>query len=164
MIRIKNWLDIASAFFVVCLLMGVGSASASSALDKIDDFSTVGELSKNNNLPIVLLVEQSGCRYCEIVSEEFLHPLQNSKRFRDKAIFRRISLDSGETITSLDETDITTAAFCDDYGAKFTPTVLFLDGDGKTLTPKILGMSSRDFYGYELERSILKAYDSLRIQ
>lgn len=160
MIRFKNF---ARALLAVCLLVVISSTKATSALDKIDDFSTVSELSKSNNIPIVLLVEQSGCHYCEIVSEEFLQPLQQSNRFKDKAIFRRISLDSGETITGLNKTDITTDAFCEEYGAKFTPTVLFLDSDGNTLTQKILGMSSRDFYGYELERSILKAYDSLRM-
>ena len=163
MIRFKNQLVFARAFLAVGLLLVIGTAKATSVLDKIDDFSTVSELSKNNNIPIVLLVEQSGCRYCEIVSEEFLHPLKNSIRFKDKAIFRRISLDSGETITGMNKADITTDAFCEAYDAKFTPTVLFLDSNGNTLAQKILGMSSRDYYGYELERSILKAYDSLRM-
>ena len=148
----------------ICLLNVTVQAAASSSLTKIDDFSIVGELSKKDNIPIVVLIEQSGCQYCDIVSEEFLGPLQKSKRFQDKALFRRISLDYGETITSLNNIDITTDAFCESYNAKFTPTVLFLDGNGNTLAQKILGMSSRDYYGYELERSILKAYDSLRMQ
>ena len=164
MIRSKNLLVFAWPFLAVLLLLVFNNAKATSALAKIDDFSSVSELSLTNNIPIVLLIEQSGCHYCEIVSEEFLHPLQNSNRFKDKAIFRRISLDSGETITSLNNTDITTDAFCEEYGAKFTPTVLFLDGNGNSLTQKILGMSSRDYYGYELEKSILKAYQSLNLQ
>lgn len=133
---------IVRTFVFVFFLVVFITARATSALLKIDDFSTVGELSKSSKLPIVLLVEQTGCRYCEIVSEEFLYPLQNSERFKDKAIFRRISLDAGETITGLNKSDITTDAFCDEYGASFTPTVLFLDGNGNALTDKILGMSS----------------------
>ena len=151
-------------FLVIGVLCVIGTVQASSTLTKIDDFSALSEYSKNNNLPIVVLVEQTGCRYCEIVSEEFLQPLQNSERYKNKVIFRRISLDSGETITGLNKIDITTDAFCEEYGAKFTPTVLFLDSDGNLLTEKLLGMSSRDYYGYELEKSIHKAYDSLKIQ
>jgi hypothetical protein len=80
-------------------------------------------------------------------------------RFKDKAIFRRISLDSGETIIGPDHNEMTTYAFSDAFDATFTPTVLFLDGNGRPLTENLLGISSRDYYGYDLERSILEAYD-----
>ncbi len=162
--KINYQQPISRSFLFIFFLVVFMSARASSALLKIDDFSTLSELSKSSKLPIVLLVEQTGCHYCDIVSEEFLNPLQNSERFRDKAIFRRISLDFGETITGLNKIDITTDAFCEDYGASFTPTVLFLDGNGNSLTDKILGMSSRDYYGYDLENSIHKAYNTLRTQ
>ena len=149
---------------LACFLPVAGNANAVSDLIKMNDFSTVGELSKSKNIPIVVLVEQSGCQYCEIVSEEFLYPLQKSRRFKDKAIFRRISLDTGETIIGPDLDEMTTDAFCGAFDATFTPTVLFLDGDGEPLTEKILGMSSRDYYGYDLEQSIMNAYDRLRTQ
>lgn len=139
------------------------SLQANSSLPKIDDFSVVSELSKLNNTVIVVLVEQTGCRYCEIVSEDFLYPFHKFGQYKDKAIFRRISLDRGEMIKDIDQAKLATDAFCEKYGANFTPTVLFLDSKGNSLTEKILGMSSQDYYGYNLEKAIEKAYNTMRI-
>ena len=135
--------------------------NAASVLPKLENFSVDSQLAKEKNLAIVVLVEQTGCQYCEIVSEEFLYPFHKFGLYKDKAIFRRISLDRGETITDLDRIKLSTETFCEKYGANFTPTVLFLDDKGNSLTQKILGMSSQDFYGYKLEKSIEKAYQQM---
>jgi hypothetical protein len=56
---------------------------------------------------------------------------------------------------------ISTEQFGVSYGASFSPTVLFLDGHGKQLADKLIGMNGRDYYGYYLGRSIDQALASI---
>ena len=52
--------------------------------------------------------------------------------------------------------------FADRYDVKVTPTVVIVDGEGKPLAPKILGLNSIDFYGAYLDQAIDLSYASLR--
>ena len=40
------------------------------------------------------------------------------------------------------------------YGARLTPTVLFLDGRGRELTKPMIGINTVEFYGYYLDAAI----------
>jgi hypothetical protein len=65
----------------------------------------------------------------------------------------KISIDEGELIGSADG-NISTRDFLRGYDAGFTPTVLFLDADKNQLIEKMVGLTTPDYYGYYLEKSI----------
>ena len=154
-------------FFVLTLALGcLGFAEAQPPKQQvalISDWQVVSAKALDNNLPIVLLVEISGCRFCKIVKKEFINPLANSERFKDKVIFGRISLDPGQMIIDGDGVNIDTDEFCARYAAAFTPTMVFLDGAGKQLTKNLIGMSGRDYYAYYLEQRIEESIEALQL-
>jgi thioredoxin-related protein len=153
----------ASAALCMALTITVNAKSAkSAALPILVNWSELPVSVIENKKPIVLLVEQSDCPYCERVKDGFLHPLVLSGDFVNEVHFMRISIDPGEYLRDLNNKDIETTEFCGLYDANFTPTVLFLDGQGKQITEKIVGISSDDYYGFYLERSIKKAITALQ--
>ena len=151
-------------FFLLCLVcLGIAEAKPTkqeAAL--ISDWRVVRSEALDNNLPIVLLVEISDCRFCKIVKKEFINPLAASQHYKDKVIFRRISLDPGQMIIDGDGFNADTDDFCAHYKALFTPTILFLDGAGKELTKTLVGMSGRDYFGYYLEQRIDESIKALQ--
>ena len=152
-------------FFLLALAWsGLAEAQATKQqVELIADWRAVSSKALNNNVPIVLLVEISDCRFCEIVKKEFINPLAISKRYQDKVIFSRISLDPGQMIIDQDGSKTDSKDFCTRYEALFTPTIVFLDGAGNQLATNLIGMSGRDYYGYYLERQIEESIKALQL-
>ncbi len=158
-------------FFALCFsLIGLGQITVAQAnsvkqeVQLVTDWQELSVKALEQNLPIVMLVEISSCRFCKTVRNEFLNPLSISKRYQDKVIFSRISLDSGQTIIGIDGNITDTHSFCANYEAVFTPTIVFMDGRGEQLTKNIVGISSNDYFGYYLEKEIEKSIASLQAE
>jgi len=113
------------------------------------------EASKANSLMLVIATV-GDCVYCEVVKEEFLKPLMASGELDGVAIVRELPLD-GLDITDLEGRMVEPVDIGNRYGARFSPTVFFLSPDGKVLHEPIVGLQSRDFYGFYLEKAIAKA-------
>ena len=153
-------------FFLLLYPAWSGLAEAQATKQQVDliaDWQVISSKALGNNLPIVLLVEISDCRFCEIVKKEFINPLAISQRYQDKVIFSRISLDPGQTIIDSDRSRTDTVSFCARYEARFTPTIVFLDGEGNQLIKNLVGMSGRDYYGYYLEQGIEESIKVLQL-
>jgi hypothetical protein len=48
-------------------------------------------------------------------------------------------------------------AFARRYGAEVMPTLLFLDGKGRELADRIVGISNIEYYGFYLDKAIASA-------
>lgn len=154
------------AFLIGCHVMAEtkeqdDSHQIDQKIELAEDWQTISQHADTTNSPIVVLLERSNCSYCEVVRNEFLNPLSRSKRYKKKIVFARISLDQGQQLVNRSGELTTSEQFAKQYGSNFTPTVLFLDGQGNQLAEKIIGMSGRDYYGYYLEQGIDKALASL---
>ena len=135
--------------------------SVDSKIELIENWQSLSRNALETNLPIVVLLERSNCSYCEVVRKEFLNPLSKSARYKNKIVFARVSLDDGQQLINRLGEMISTEQFANQYGSKFSPTVLFLDGQGKQLADKLIGLSGRDYYGFYLEQGIEKALSSI---
>ena len=78
-----------------------------------------------------------------------------------RAVFAKISIDSGETIVNEVGQETPTREFLKSYTASFTPTVLFLDADKQELADAMVGLSTPDYYVYYLEKSIEEAISKI---
>ena len=108
--------------------------------------------------PLVILVTLPGCPFCEVVRRSYLLPAR---------------ADSGLQAWQLDVTDRTTpligfngqpttaALQAKAWKATFTPTVLFLGGQGQALAERLVGIAVPDFYGAYLEQRLATARKSL---
>lgn len=107
---------------------------------------------------VVLMVSQQNCSYCVRVKEQFLIPLQNS---RNAPPIRILSLSQLQTVIDFDGTERDAKEIAKRYGARFTPTLLFVDAQGNSLHEPIVGLNTPDFYGYYLDQAIEQSRNAL---
>jgi hypothetical protein len=68
-----------------------------------------------------------------------------------------LSLDQAGALTGFDGQPITAEEFAQQYKAQITPTLLFLDADGREISERRIGISNLELYSQYLQRSIDKA-------
>lgn len=110
-------------------------------------------MSKNAK-PIIVFVSQTGCEYCRLLRERVLHPLVRSGELQSKAVLREVSLDTGYELDDFYGQQVTGQTFAARYSVDVTPTLLFLDTDGKAIAEAIVGTGNIEFYEVYLNRSI----------
>lgn len=126
-------------------------------MDTIDNWKAVAESARRGRMPVVILIDQADCPYCRVVEGEFFSAILAGGEFDNKAVFGKISLDPGEYITLSDGDRVPTRDFLQPFTTGLTPTVIFIDADGNELVERMIGLTTPDFYGVYLERSIRKA-------
>lgn len=136
-------------------------ATASVPIPLLDSLAETAAHAREKGLVSVVLLTLPDCSSCEYVKTRHLMPLQSS--LKGKALLREIVL-SDQSLVDYDGTTTTAEEFALRYGANFAPTVLFLDADGKRLSKSLVGLSSRDFYGFYLEKSIDNSFKKMKQQ
>ena len=107
--------------------------------------------------PLVLLVSLPGCPYCELVRRNYLAPL----RAQGLAAFQITVTDRKTVVQDFSGKPSTGADIASAFNAQFTPTVMFLNPQGKEIAERIKGMNSPDFYGAYLDERLVMARKAL---
>lgn len=121
------------------------------------DFRSDAIQAQTRKLPLIVIISQSDCSYCQWLKREIIRPMLASGSYTDKAIVRELLLDAGETVLDFDGKKIATGVFASRYQEWLTPTLLFLDAEGQELVKRMRGINSVDFYGFYLDKSIDQA-------
>ena len=132
-------------------------------MQRIDNWQEVSARASAEKTPIVVMVDQEDCPYCERAEEEFFSALLANETWRNRAIYGKISLDYLETIIDKNGASIATRKFLKPYKADLTPTVLFLDSEGRELSERIIGLPTPDYYLFYLEQAIDHAWQALNL-
>lgn len=118
-----------------------------------DDFSQLGKIARDEHKIILLEVSASDCEYCELLEEEFLKPMLRSGDYQN-VLIRKIDMDGDQAIKDFSGNTKDPADLSYQLKVKLTPTLLFFDGFGNELAPRILGINSLDLYGGYLDNAI----------
>jgi thioredoxin-related protein len=138
-----------------CGLFMLSSLQASEVeIPVLQDLRADGQTSQQKQLPIVVLFSATHCGYCSIIKEEFLRPMLISGDYTDKAMIRVIEIDSSDDLVDLNGQSISAEAFADRYDIYLTPTLAFFDAQGNELAPRIVGVTTVDYYGGYLDEAI----------
>jgi thioredoxin-related protein len=126
------------------------------------DLQAVGQEAKQRQLPILIMFSRQGCPYCDVVREEFLKPMLRSGDYTDRVIMLEIHSDGHAQLRDFDGTIIKAEALAHRYRASFAPTVVFLNYQGKELVERLIGITTRDFYGGFLDEAIDRSLQRVR--
>ena len=154
-----------SLFLLLCFISVGGSARTPGRigdLTAVRDFAALGEEARQRRLPILLSVSQAYCPFCAKLKEEILRPMLISGDYEDKVLIREFFMDSGETVRDFAGNTKPAGRFADGYRVWVTPTLLFLDQDGRELNPRILGINTPEMYGYYVDEAIESSLLRLR--
>lgn len=129
---------------------------------EVKDFSKIARLSTEKRIPLLLMFSSEYCAYCVRVERDFLMPMEISGDYTQRVLIRKMKIDYGNRVRDFDGKMVDADEFADRYNVSVTPTVVFLDGHGRQLAPKRVGLMTPDFYGGYLDESIDTALDMLR--
>lgn len=106
--------------------------------------------------PLVVMVSLEGCVYCRMVREQYLVPLA-----REGLAVVQVDWRSNEPLQSFSG-----AGTHDEqvraWKIRMAPTLLFLGLGGREAAPRLVGMSSADFYGAYLDARLEQARKAAR--
>lgn len=153
-------------FCAVMLLSAIAgqhtTLASADGIRAVDNLAQAGQTSQQQGIPTVVFVSREACPYCRTLRDEILLPMQRADKFENRAILVEVSLDRVEPLTGFDGSPATAQAFGDLYQAQITPTLLFLDPQGREISKRIVGISNLELYGYYLQESIDTALRSIR--
>lgn len=149
-------------FTLLFTLVTVGPATADSvSMIQVTDLRDEARAASANNLVLVLEFSSEYCSFCRKLEELFLLPMQRNAEYDTKILIRSVSLDSYETLVDFDGRSLSTAEFASRYEVSLTPTLLFLNAEGRELSEKLVGIWSEDFYGGFIDNRIDEARERL---
>ena len=123
-------------------------------IPSLRNLQTDAQTSQQQQLPIVVLFSASYCGFCSIVKDDFLRPMLISGEYTNKAMIRVIEIDSSDDLMDLNGQAISAEAFADRHNISLTPTLAFFDAQGNELAPRMVGVTTVDFYGGYLDQAI----------
>jgi thioredoxin-related protein len=146
---LKNWIICLSFLVTPCVY-------AISLLEPVDDLSRIAEESRESKRVVIVLVTQPDCSFCEYVKSHHIEPMLRNGTLENTAVVRELDL-AGISFTDFSGNSISPGQFALRYDAEFSPTLLFFSANGDQLHEPIIGVGSRDYYGYYLEKAIEKS-------
>jgi thioredoxin-related protein len=162
----KKWLNklmVASLMLLAGMLYSAQSLQAADvSILSATDLQEVGQLSEQKKLPVMLVFVAEHCPYCVLLEEEFIKPMLISGDYGNRVIIRRLDISNLGNITDFQGNTITADEFANRHGIFVTPTILFLDQNGKELADRMIGINTVEFYGGYLDDAIASSLKLMR--
>ena len=149
----------------ITILAVTGAALASEQpgqLQKTRDLTADAKLAADGRMPIMLLVSQEHCPFCTQIKQEILNPMVLSGDYQGRLVMREMFIDAGESLLDFQGNDVDGSSFALRYSVTLTPTLLFLDPQGRQLTEKMVGIQTPEMYFLYVDASIKEAVAAMR--
>lgn len=128
----------------------------------VTDLQATGQQAREAGLPILLYVSRSDCTFCRRFEAHVLNPLLRSGAVADTIIVRELVWDLPGPVTDFAGEVVAPESIADGYGAKLTPTLLFLDAHGDEIASRITGYRESDYFSYYLEAAAARAHAAIK--
>ena len=155
--RVVPW-----ATIVVLCLSFVAAAADSTTVPLARDLQADGRVSRQQGIPIMLLVTRKDCGYCKLLKRAVVHPMIISGEYVDRVLIREVIVDGESDLVDFDGTTVSPFAVADRYDALLTPTVLLVGRNGRVLADKLVGINNEEMYLWYLDSALADATRILR--
>lgn len=141
-------------FFLTAMLLAGLLPAHAIEVTETHDLMQDAVLATSKNIPILLMVSESTCVYCEQLKREVMRPMLIGGHYEDKILIRELMTDSGMPVKDFAGQTSRAVDLAHRYKAFVSPTVLFLDSNGNELAKRMVGVPNIDFYGWYLDEAI----------
>lgn len=93
--------------------------------------------------PLVIMTTLQGCPYCDVVRDQFLQPALSAGRLLAAQVDIR---DRKTPLQDFAGNSRTGADMAREWRARFAPTVMFFDAQGRELAERLVGVPLVEFY------------------
>ena len=132
-----------------------------SALIEESDFQKLSQQMKKESLGLVLMFHAEHCHYCALMENDILSPLIKSKEYDKKVLIRKLQIDESRDIKDFEGKVVEPSDLSDKYEATLTPTLVFLDYNGKEKADKMIGINAVELFGAYLDAEIDKLISNI---
>lgn len=133
------------------------------AVEQARDLATLGARAEAEQLPILLFFSAEGCHYCHLLEEEILHPMLRNGSYEGKRVLmRRVMIDDATELVDFNGTTLAVGELQGRYRVYVTPTLVFIDGSGRELAEKMVGINTPELFGGYLDEAVEQAATRLR--
>jgi thioredoxin-related protein len=151
-----------AVFGCALLLLMAGVLLAEMRVPVAKNLQQEGSQAQQRQLPILLAFSADDCSYCELLEEDFLQPMLLGGEYQDRVIIRKLRLDDGSSLRDFSGKSVDTTRLSDRYRVFVTPTILFVDGEGRELAERMVGINTPELFGGYLDACIDTARTSIR--
>ncbi len=128
------------------------------------DLVLAGRQAERTCVPLLLEFAADDCSYCALLEKEILNPTLLNRDYDQRVLMRKLVLDRGTRLRDFDGKAVYAADLAGRYRVSVTPTLLFVDRQGRELAERMVGVSTLDFYGDYLDQALDTAREKLREQ
>ncbi|NPA71351.1 MAG: thioredoxin fold domain-containing protein [Gammaproteobacteria bacterium] len=129
---------------------------------ELQNLQTLGEQARQAELPILLMFGAEWCEFCEQLNEEIFEPMGLNGLYEGKVMFmRHVGVDEQALIPGWNGQMIKKSNWAYALDADLTPTVLFVDGSGREVAPRIVGISEITLYAGLVHQNLNTAYKNM---
>lgn len=147
-----------SGLLLATLITALGIAHAEDSV--LPPFPTTSNLAADaalaaqSGMPLLLVFAQDHCEFCDRLDREFLNPAQATGAYNGKVLVRRFMMDSHSLVRDFSGAKQEASELAHAMKVYVTPTLIFVDGKGAELGPRIVGIDSGEFFGTYLDEAI----------
>ena len=151
---------------ILMLVVGFSTSSVraeNAAISFPDNWAQVSQLSRETQIPIMMIFTAADCGYCMKLKQEVVLPMLESGDFSERALVRAFDMDIGGKITDFDGERVRRRIFVNRYEVFATPTVVIVDDQGEGLIAPLVGFNEADSYVPRLHEKLDDAKTALAI-
>jgi thioredoxin-related protein len=126
-----------------------------------DDLRALGVEARAGDKVILLEMSAPYCGYCRTLEDEIIKPMLRNRDYDERVIIRKLDISRQYPIPDFNGGKTTPAQIASRYGVFVTPTLVFLDGDGREAGERILGVNTLEFYGGYVDEALDQAYHKI---
>ena len=137
--------------FILSLSFNV---SGGASVQVVKDLRLLKQQAEIAGLPILLLFTADDCEYCEVIRQNYLIPMIQSGDYASRILFRQVYVEDYSYLRDRNADLIGGDQLAMKYDVDVTPTIVFIDADGKELVERIIGLSGADYFDHQLNAQI----------
>ena len=154
----RKWLAV---FQTTVLLSIAGIGPQAAGVPLAIDLHREGRRAEQACIPLLLEFAADECEYCTLLEEEILNPTLLNRDYDQRVLMRKLLIDRSRKLRDFDETPVTAAELANRYRVFVTPTLLFVDSQGRELAERMVGVTTLELYGGYLDQAIEVSSDKL---
>jgi thioredoxin-related protein len=130
-------------------------------LQQTDNLQTLGQQVSATSKPLLLMFSQHHCPFCKKLKSEVLEPMLKNPEYRQRLFMRELMIDFGSNLIDFSGKPTTGIDLFELYSMVVTPTIILVDGAGKEVARRQIGVNTVEMYGWYLDQAIDDAVSTL---
>jgi thioredoxin-related protein len=145
--------------WLAAVLAGILSSGTSVGVSRAGvplstDLQMEGRQAERACVPLLLEFSAQECGYCTLLEEEILNPTLLNRDYDRRVLMRKLLIDRFKKLRDFDGSPVRAAELADRYKVFVTPTLLFVDSEGRELAERMVGVTTLEFYGGYLDQAL----------